>query len=82
MQIAMWSGPRNLSTAMMYSFGNRPDFDVIDEPFYAAYLNKTGIVHPMRDEIIASQQIDPECVINDLLNKKYCLLYTSDAADD
>ena len=53
----MWSGPRNLSTAMMYSFGNRPDFDVIDEPFYAAYLNKTGIVHPMRDEIIASQQI-------------------------
>ena len=67
----MWSGPRNLSTAMMYSFGNRPDFDVIDEPFYAAYLNKTGIVHPMRDEIIASQQIDPECVINDLLNKKY-----------
>lgn len=71
MQIAMWSGPRNLSTAMMYSFGNRPDFDVIDEPFYAAYLNKTGIVHPMRDEIIASQQIDPECVINDLLNKKY-----------
>ena len=67
----MWSGPRNLSTAMMYSFGNRPDFDVIDEPFYAAYLNKTGIVHPMRDEIIASQQIDPESVINDLLNKKY-----------
>ena len=67
----MWSGPRNLSTAMMYSFANRPDFEVIDEPFYAAYLNKTGIVHPMRDEIIASQQIDPECVINDLLNKKY-----------
>ena len=52
----MWSGPRNLSTAMMYAFGARPDFDIIDEPFYAAYLHKTGINHPMRDEIIASQQ--------------------------
>ena len=38
MRIAMWSGPRNLSTAMMYSFGARPDFAVVDEPFYAAYL--------------------------------------------
>jgi len=71
MQIAMWSGPRNLSTAMMYAFGARPDFDIIDEPFYGAYLHKTGIIHPMREEIIASQQIDPECVITDLLNKKY-----------
>ena len=36
MRIAMWSGPRNLSTAMMYSFGNRPDFHALDDPFYAA----------------------------------------------
>jgi len=70
MQIAMWSGPRNLSTAMMYAFGARSDFDIIDEPFYAAYLHKTGIMHPMRDEIIASQQIDPAGVIDDLVNKK------------
>ena len=59
MKIAMWSGPRNLSTAMMYSFGNRPDCAVIDEPFYAAYLKLTGIDHPLRAEILASQSHDP-----------------------
>ena len=48
----MWSGPRNLSTAMMYSFGARADCTVWDEPYYAAYLLKTGLIHPMRDEII------------------------------
>ena len=51
----MWSGPRNLSTAMMYAFGNRADFAAWDEPFYAAYLKATGIDHPMRDEILSSQ---------------------------
>ena len=66
----MWSGPRNLSTAMMYSFGNRPDFDIIDEPFYASYLHKTGINHPMRDEVIVSQPVDPNEVIDNLLNRK------------
>lgn len=50
--IAMWSGPRNLSTAMMRSFSQRKDTIVWDEPFYAAYLRKTGIEHPMREEII------------------------------
>ena len=60
MRIAMWSGPRNLSTAMMYSFGARPDFAVVDEPFYAAYLVRTGLDHPMRAEVIASQSTDPE----------------------
>lgn len=62
MRIAMWSGPRNLSTAMMYSFGARADFAVVDEPFYAAYLTRTGLDHPMRDDIIASQSADPEKV--------------------
>jgi len=66
MRIAMWSGPRNLSTAMMYAFGNRADFDVVDEPFYAAYLVKTGLNHPMRDEIIASQPTDPDEVARNL----------------
>lgn len=56
----MWSGPRNLSTAMMYSFGARRDFAVMDEPFYAAYLTRTGLDHPMRDAIIASQSTDPD----------------------
>jgi hypothetical protein len=58
MRIAMWSGPRNLSTAMMYSFGARSDCHVVDEPFYAAYLAKTGLDHPMRVEILASQTQD------------------------
>lgn len=54
MKIAMWSGPRNLSTAMLYSFGNRPDCAVWDEPFYAPYLAETGIDHPMRDTVLAA----------------------------
>ncbi|HJO51194.1 MAG TPA: HAD family hydrolase, partial [Sulfitobacter pontiacus] len=59
MRIAMWSGPRNLSTAMMYSFGNRADFTAMDEPFYASYLKATGADHPMKDEIIAGHECDP-----------------------
>lgn len=59
MKIAMWSGPRNLSTAMMYAFGARPDFAVWDEPFYAAYLAATGADHPMRDAILAAHEADP-----------------------
>ena len=51
-RIAMWSGPRNISTAMMRSFGARADAIVVDEPFYAAYLDRTGLEHPMRAEII------------------------------
>ncbi|MDO6590443.1 HAD family hydrolase [Loktanella sp. D2R18] len=58
MRLAMWSGPRNLSTAMMYSFGNRSDFAVWDEPFYAAYLAMTGLHHPMRDEILTAHETD------------------------
>jgi len=44
----------------MYSFANRPDFEVLDEPFYAAYLARTGLTHPMQAEILAAQSIDPE----------------------
>ncbi|MGH1412469.1 MAG: HAD family hydrolase [Pelagimonas sp.] len=62
MKIAMWSGPRNLSTAMMYAFGNRLDFAAWDEPFYAAYLKRSGRDHPMRDHIIASHDADPASV--------------------
>ncbi len=57
-RIAMWSGPRNISTAMMRAFGARADCAVTDEPFYAAYLVGTGLPHPMRDEVIASQPAD------------------------
>ncbi len=62
MKIAMWSGPRNLSTAMMYSFGSRADLSVIDEPFYAAYLAATRLDHPMRDEVLREGDTDPQSV--------------------
>ncbi len=57
-RIAMWSGPRNISTAMMRSFGARGDCHVIDEPFYAAFLRETGLDHPMTAEVLASQPND------------------------
>ena len=57
-RIAMWSGPRNISTVMMRSFENRLDTVIIDEPFYAHYLDKTGLDHPGKDEVLASQSID------------------------
>lgn len=65
-RIAMWSGPRNLSTAMMRSFGARADTHCIDEPFYAAYLARTGLNHPMRAEILAAHEADPEVVARHL----------------
>ncbi|MCV2867312.1 HAD family hydrolase [Defluviimonas sp. WL0002] len=58
----MWSGPRNLSTAMMYAFAARGDCAVWDEPFYAAYLKATGIDHPMRQEIMTAHDADPDRV--------------------
>ena len=58
MNIAMWSGPRNLSTAMMYAFAARGDCFAWDEPFYAAYLAATGLDHPMRAEILAAGETD------------------------
>lgn len=54
-RIAMWSGPRNISTAMMRSWENRPDCVTVDEPFYACYLWETGLQHPCRDEILKAQ---------------------------
>ena len=58
LRIAMWSGPRNLSTAMMRSFGSRADTTVSDEPFYGAFLKTSGADHPMRDEVIAAMDCD------------------------
>lgn len=66
-RIAMWSGPRNISTAMMRSWGNRPDTFVCDEPFYAHYLQATGREHPGRDEVIAQGETDPRLVVAQLL---------------
>ncbi len=58
MRIAMWSGPRNISTALMRSWGNRPDTFVCDEPFYAHYLVQTKSAHPGADEVIRHQEND------------------------
>ena len=64
--IAMWSGPRNLSTALMRSFENRSDSFVSDEPFYPFYLYKTGHHHPMKDKIIESGQINYNQIIKSI----------------
>ncbi len=65
-RIAMWSGPRNISTAMMRSWENRPDCSVVDEPFYAAYLARTGLDHPMHEQILQAQSSDYEAVVGTL----------------
>ncbi len=59
MVIHLIAGPRNISTALMYSFAQRPDTVVMDEPFYGFFLDRTGIDHPGREEIIASMPLDP-----------------------
>jgi hypothetical protein len=58
LRIAMWSGPRNISTAMMRAWGNRADTVVVDEPLYAFYLARTGKRHPMAEEVIANGETD------------------------
>lgn len=57
-RIAMWSGPRNISTAMMRAWGNRADTVVVDEPLYAYYLERTGKDHPMAAEVVAQGETD------------------------
>ena len=66
-RVAMWSGPRNISTAMMRAWENRGDCAVSDEPLYAAYLAATGLDHPGRDEVIAAGETDPARVVDALL---------------
>src|SRR5438034_4494368 len=58
LRIAMWSGPRNISTALMRAWGNRADTTVVDEPLYAFYLKATGKEHPVAAEVIASGETD------------------------
>ncbi|MEZ4981043.1 MAG: hypothetical protein R2769_05540 [Saprospiraceae bacterium] len=73
LRINLWSSPRNISTAMMYSFGNRIDTSVVDEPLYAHYLSfqKTETEHPGKDEILLNLSSDYKEVI-----QKVCLLLT------
>ena len=76
----MWSGPRNISTAMMRAFENRADCTVVDEPFYAAYLAETGLEHPMRDAVLASQPQDWRDVAAGLDNLGGPLVYEKQMA--
>ncbi len=66
LRIAMWSGPRNISTAMMRSWGSRADTAVCDEPLYAHYLSVTRLEHPGRDEVIAAHECDWRKVVDEL----------------
>ena len=69
MIIACWSGPRNISTALMRSWSSRDDTFVIDEPFYAYYLNKTKLKHPMSNEIINHYSCNYDKIVENLLGK-------------
>ena len=70
LNLAMWSGPRNLSTALMRSFGNREDvIEVIDEPFYASYLKESNKKHPMYKEVLESQESNWKMVVKNCLRE-------------
>ncbi len=70
--INLISGPRNLSTALMYSFSRRPDTTVIDEPFYAHYLSTTGIDHPGREDTLKFMSADINEVLSNIFSNQKC----------
>ncbi len=65
--ICLWSGPRNVSTALMYSFAQREDVRVVDEPLYGHYLRVSGAAHPGRDDVIAAMNCNGDAVMQELL---------------
>jgi len=67
LRLCVWSGPRNVSTALMYSFAQRADARVVDEPLYAHYLRVTGLEHPGREQVLASQDQDGDRVVRELV---------------
>lgn len=67
MRICCWSGPRNISTALMYSFAQRGDTTAVDEPLYAHYLRVTGREHPGREQVLAAQDADGERVVREVV---------------
>lgn len=66
-RLNVWSGPRNVSTALMYSFAQRADTRVVDEPLYAHYLRVTGADHPGRELVLAAQDQDGERVVREVI---------------
>ena len=71
MRVAMWSGPRNISTAMMRAWENRPDTEVVDEPFYACYLKATHLEHPLLNQVLESQSSDWKTVVAQLSEERF-----------
>lgn len=71
LRINMWSGPRNLSTALMYSWRQRPDTTVVDEPLYGHYLRVTNRTHPGAAEVMASMSTDGDQVVTDVILGSY-----------
>ncbi|ADI13534.1 sulfotransferase family protein [Truepera radiovictrix] len=71
LRLSVWSGPRNVSTALMYSFRERADTTVVDEPLYGHYLRVSGAPHPGRDEVLASMDTDGERVVREVLLGDY-----------
>lgn len=67
LRINLWSGPRNVSTALMYSFAQRPDTTVVDEPLYGHYLRVADAVHPGMDEVMAAMDCDGERVVRTVI---------------
>jgi len=82
MIINLISGPRNISTALMYSFAQREDTKVIDEPFYAYYLDHTGIDHPGREETLKSMSVIPSVILEGIhhLNEKNEIVFIKNMA--
>ena len=68
--ICLWSGPRNVSTALMYSFAQNSGIKVVDEPLYGHYLRVSGADHPGRDDIIAAMNCDGDAVMGTLLTEQ------------
>ena len=67
LRVNLWSGPRNVSTALMYSFAQRRDTRVIDEPLYGHYLRVSGANHPGRDEVMAAVDCDGERLVREAI---------------
>jgi hypothetical protein len=67
LRINLWSGPRNVSTALMYSFAQRSDTRVVDEPLYAHYLRLSGAQHPGRQAVLAREEADGEKVVREVI---------------
>lgn len=70
--VCLWSGPRNVSTALMYSFAERADTKVVDEPLYGHFLRVSGTIHPGRDEVMNSVNCDGNAVMRELLSEASC----------